>query len=775
MAAGEIIQGVRWLRDAAGKLVGYRNPVTDKDEDVLTAAQVAATQSLVSGAGNQPSKLTALVATVPNDMPPELKPLDWHPDRFLYADATYLYGYSSSNALDFVRLTHADRTRVVTANPFGTASPRYLRTVWASPTTPGLLLAAVGEPSQTAASMVIHRSTNYGATWAAVLTLGTGAGGTINGVWALGYSSFVEYNGALYCAEYNVNSARTDGGANDLLTLWRSNDAGLTWAPALRWNQGVHTVRHMHAIKVVGSKLLICTGDSNAESAMLLWDGVTDISNTAWSALPANIPVQYGRQTNRAADVEEWGGYLWWMADGPTADQSSIADVGWFRQPVDMSTPPKRLDGKISAIPYREGTWAANFSTGAACYIEETAQTLASEFTLGVWVTNEQRTRIERAGVLRFNSNATGSFIPVMFQAGDTVFVSWSGYGIGKPTIGTVSFTVHPTKRWCGIRPDAIHPVYWVDPVNGTDDATSERGWRPSLPWKTLKYAMESNRCAEGGRLMLPAGDFNESIATLIAVNADRTNVEAGQYLTVEGEGMDLTKHSAAADTVATKTFGLGTDAGAGFEFKDIHLSTRKEGSMQAIIDGSGAANAQRLRAIRARIGGHDIAANLQNCVLNANLSAGGSIQFDWYDSQAVANYVGAGYLITGDADAPVHINFIRSVSDGGRGLCNPLSSDAIYAEDSLFANYSVTAIRSGAAATKVPTLKRCKFSAGTPSGSPLPQYITDNAGLTGAGQFTAAKSTTTLTPAAFFDSASAVDATVAPRDPRAFDFTAST
>ena len=54
MAAGEIIQGVRWLRDAAGKLVGYRNPVTDKDEDVLTAAQVAATQSLVSGDGSRP-------------------------------------------------------------------------------------------------------------------------------------------------------------------------------------------------------------------------------------------------------------------------------------------------------------------------------------------------------------------------------------------------------------------------------------------------------------------------------------------------------------------------------------------------------------------------------------------------------------------------------------------------------------------------------------------------------------------------------------------------
>lgn len=49
MAEGQIIQGVRWLRDAAGRLVGYRNPVTDKDEDL----NAAALQALVSGAWSQ--------------------------------------------------------------------------------------------------------------------------------------------------------------------------------------------------------------------------------------------------------------------------------------------------------------------------------------------------------------------------------------------------------------------------------------------------------------------------------------------------------------------------------------------------------------------------------------------------------------------------------------------------------------------------------------------------------------------------------------------------
>lgn len=47
MAAGSVIQGVRWIADAAGKLVGYRNPVTDQNED----ADMAALGALAGGGG----------------------------------------------------------------------------------------------------------------------------------------------------------------------------------------------------------------------------------------------------------------------------------------------------------------------------------------------------------------------------------------------------------------------------------------------------------------------------------------------------------------------------------------------------------------------------------------------------------------------------------------------------------------------------------------------------------------------------------------------------
>lgn len=51
MAAGSLIHGVRWVADTAGRIVGYRNPVSDEDED-LNAAPI---QALVSPDGIPPA------------------------------------------------------------------------------------------------------------------------------------------------------------------------------------------------------------------------------------------------------------------------------------------------------------------------------------------------------------------------------------------------------------------------------------------------------------------------------------------------------------------------------------------------------------------------------------------------------------------------------------------------------------------------------------------------------------------------------------------------
>lgn len=768
------------LFDSDGNAVGIQ-PAASSSPPVLgfNPTKHAAIDSLVSAdgiSGARLPKLTALADSIANDMPPELEPVDWWPDRLINGDDTWLYGHSSANALDFVRIRRSDRARTVVANPFGDSAPRGIRTIWASRTTPGLLLCAVGQASQTAASMVIWRSTDYGSTWASVLTLGTGAGGTINGVWMLSDRNVCDMGGGvLYLGEYNVNSSRTDGGTNDLVTMWRSTDNGATWGAALRWNTGgTHVLRHIHAVKRTPSgRVLICVGDTDAESAMILWDGSADIGNVPYATLASSgVPVQYGNQRCRAVDVDFRDGYIWWMSDGNTAATDTVSDMGWFRMPDDLSSAPSRLDGKISAIPSRAIYYVATFSTGAQCFIEEitgAAGATTGFYGLGIWTTNERRSRIERTCVQRILSSYSADLPPQMFQIGDVVFVAFGVAGLGKGTqIGTAAFTISATKRWCGARPDTIHPVYWVDPVNGVDNTDTDRGFYPGLPWKTLKYALESNRVVQGGRVMLPAGDFEETISAQIALNADLTGADTTSFMTIEGAGINATKHSAAAASSQAHTFTLGSEANGGYEFKDIHLSTKRAVSTQGIITGGGANSAQRLQFVRARVGGKDIG-NLMNVAINTNVAAGGSITTTAWDSQFVAVTVGSAYLIPGDADGAHNFTGVRCVFDGGRGAFNPLAGDVITCDDSLFTNYTVTAIRGGATGATVPTLRNCRFH----SISGLPQWI-DDGSRTEAAQWAGARSTSPLSPTAIFDATSRQDITAAPRDPKAFDYSAT-
>ena len=269
--------------------------------------------------------------------------------------------------------------------------------------------------------------------------------------------------------------------------------------------------------------------------------------------------------------------------------------------------------------------------------------------------------------------------------------------------------------------------------------------------------------------MILPAGDFEETLTASIALNADLTNAEVAGFVTVEGAGINATKHSLSQASTVAQTYTLGLDANAGWEFKDVHLSTKRLVSTQAIISGAGVTTAQRLRGFRARIGGKDIGAALQNVPINTNVGAGGSITTVLYDCEVVAETVNAGYLITGDADGPHNVSAYRTVFDGGRGAFNPQSSDVIYAEDCLFTNYSTAAMRGGATGTTVPVTKNCRFH----SFAGLPQWI-DDGSRTESAQWVGARCTSPLSPVAIFDATSRVDLSAAPQDPRVFDYAES-
>ena len=736
-------------------------------QDPTTGALVGAGGDVLISA----SDMAAVAGLAPSAMPPELQPTNWFSDQLFSGGHGYLYGRSISNFLDFVRVDPLTRTRTVTANPFGVSSPQTIRTV-VTTSVPGLIFACIGESGQTVTSMRIWRSTNYGATWAQVLALGSGPGGAANGVWMLSDRNFCEGDKGWYIGEYNVNSSRTSGGANDGVTLWRSTDQGATWQAAQTWNTGgAHQLRHIHCVKrsPLGG-IVIGTGDTDAESALIWWDEVGTIGNVAFSALPSGSRALHGRQRHRVVDLDAVDGYWYWMGDGPSQDVLQLGEVGWFRCPVDLSSPVERLDGQIAGYTQRSIYYSVKLSNGCLAYIEETiADPGAGNYHIGVWVSNESRTRIERAGIIKYPNTVTTQVAPAMFQVGDEVFAWCSGTAFAKSG-GTAAFTTSSTKRFCGRRPDVLHPVYWCDPVNGTDSAAVDRAFYPGAAVKTLGNVLTSSYLPRGGRLMLPAGEFSTSETANFNPRFSTTGADTTDFFTIDGQGINATKIGLAAGASAGNHINMPAADPQRMEFKDFQWTTYRDVSGQIVLATGGASVAHVYRFIRCRIGGHDVASQITP--INSNLIAGGSNAITSFDSEIVARP--GGYpLITGDVDGPTSITADNTVFSGGTMPFSPRSTDTISIKGGLICDASVSGgtIDATANASVANTLS----IVGTRYALPInvPQIVNSSGGSI-TGRAVGCKSVNALNPSGLFDATSAVDVQTAPRDPFRFDFSES-
>jgi hypothetical protein len=85
-------------------------------------------------------------------------------------------------------------------------------------------------------------------------------------------------------------------------------------------------------------------------------------------------------------------------------------------------------------------------------------------------------------------------------------------------------------------RPDVRSPVYFVDPVSGSD-STGTGDF--NTPWKTVNKAITGNRITHGARVMITRRCFHEAAANLAwAAHADNPG-ETGQPVTISGTGRD--------------------------------------------------------------------------------------------------------------------------------------------------------------------------------------------------------------------------------------------
>jgi hypothetical protein len=240
--------------------------------------------------------------------------VDTIPGRIYAADHRYLYGQGSAGSRVLTRFdpeTYAESR--------GAAFSGAVHNAWTTS-----VLGEVFVISAKNSLHTLHRSTDYGAHFTQVLRLGQHASGQSTNVRIL-HRGLCEVRlagqRAYLIGEYNVNTSRQPGGSNDAVRILKSTN-GVDWQTLYTFNQGTHTVRHVHvcAQDPRTGHIYFGTGDSGSEVGIFAWDG-----QAAWPS-QSKTPAQFASLSG----FDGVGGQKrYWVADFlfPQADTRLYAGL----------------------------------------------------------------------------------------------------------------------------------------------------------------------------------------------------------------------------------------------------------------------------------------------------------------------------------------------------------------------------------------------------------------------------------------------------------------
>lgn len=431
----------------------------------------------------------------------------------------------------------------------------------------------------------LYRTTDSGATWSLVLTEPFAL------IRMLTDRSIcvaeIDDETVLLFGEYNVNGSRTPGSTNDAVRLLRSNDLGATWSEVTRWNtDGTNrNIRHIHCVKQSpDGRIFVATGDSNAESAIYSWDGVT-----AWpvNVSPANViqssglRVVSGAQRYRAVDIAFRGDDMYWMPDTNSGATGYASESGIWKCNTDFSAPAlTRVSTCNSLLTGHAGWLTVDAPDGTMLWCTGIDTPTAGFLYSAVISSNDSLTDWKVVGAVR--SQASGNVTPLGFAvASGNIYLSVSNTS-GKAADSTAVFGKSEIPfKWDLVtryEPETLHPVYWVSPSTGSD---TNNGYRPSTAFASVDYAASGDRATYGGRIQLPVGRYlytGGNITPKINANARGGDPLEPCYIT----GYAATTTSLVFTSTATATIMLSmlTNANSAvFGVKD--LTTYAEGNIR--------------------------------------------------------------------------------------------------------------------------------------------------------------------------------------------------
>lgn len=412
----------------------------------------------------------------------------------------------------------------------------------------------------------------------------------------------------IYYGEYNVNPLASGGNAEDKVVLWKSLDQGLTWSEVTRWNTGgSNNIRHIHCVKqfVDNGPIYVCVGDTNIQSGIYKWDGATSWPiNTSFVDLvqSAGLTAVYGRQAYRAVDLAYFDGEIYWASDAITASatgpSSDSTDAAVFKMNADLSG--LSVVSRCTTKHLGAAGWLAAVSSSGNIVLTTSPDdgVIAGNKYLGVIVSNENRTGFDLVGAYRCTDAATRCLPNGVDFIGEKLFISASnGSGKAVDSMITCEFT---NRKFRGnfttaFIPETLHPVYWVDSVNGSN---ANNGFTPAAAFAGFDHAITGDRVTYGARIQIAQSDtIYEGASIVPKFNANARGGDITEPASFYGDGATYTKLRYGVNGAAGNFFLISANA-ALLEFRNISVETDK---LVRMFDTAG--TAITVRFVNAKIG----------------------------------------------------------------------------------------------------------------------------------------------------------------------------